>query len=73
LLWVPKPRPAPLADLVEAKLGLERDDDGFIPTNESFATNVPRAWAVGDVKGWAGGLNAAAAGYIGATSMLKSW
>ena len=28
---------------------------------------------LGDVKGWAGGLNAAAAGYVAATSMLKSW
>lgn len=73
LLWVPKPRPAPLADLLEAKLGLQRDEDGFIQTNESFATNIPQVWAVGDVKGWAGGLSAAAAGYTAATSMLKIW
>jgi thioredoxin reductase len=73
LLWVPKPRPAPLADLLEAELGLHRDEEGFIRTDESFATNLPRVWAVGDVKGWAGGLGAAAAGYTAATSMLKSW
>jgi thioredoxin reductase len=73
LLWVPKPRPARLADLLEAKLGLHRDEQGFIQTDESFATNLPRVWAVGDVKGWAGGLSAAAAGYVAATSMLKVW
>ena len=73
LLWVPAPRPAPIADLLEAELGLHRGDDGFIQTDESFATNVPRVWAVGDVKGWVGGLNAAAAGYVAATTMLKSW
>jgi pyruvate/2-oxoglutarate dehydrogenase complex dihydrolipoamide dehydrogenase (E3) component len=73
LLWVPKPRPSPLADRLEANLGVQRNEDGFIQTDEQFATNVPRVWAVGDVKGWAGGLNAAAAGYVAATSMLKSW
>jgi len=73
LLWVPAPRPAPIADVLESALGLHRGDDGFIQTDESFATNVPRVWAVGDVKGWVGGLNAAAAGYVAATSMLKSW
>jgi thioredoxin reductase len=73
LLWVPKPRPLPLADRLEVKLGVQRDDDGFIQTNEQFATSVPRVWAIGDVKGWAGGLNAAAAGYVAATSILKSW
>jgi thioredoxin reductase len=73
LLWVPKPRPAPLADLLEERLGLHRNEEGFIQTDELFATNLPRVWAVGDVKGWAGGLSAAAAGYVAATGMLKAW
>lgn len=73
LLWVPKPRPAPLVRVLQTSLGLEVSDDGFIETDELFATNLSGVWAVGDVKGWAGALSAAAAGYVAATSILKSW
>lgn len=73
LLWVPKPRPVSLCDLLEEKLGLRRDADGFIETDAGFATNVPGIWAIGDVKGWCGGLSAAATGYAAALTMLKGW
>jgi pyruvate/2-oxoglutarate dehydrogenase complex dihydrolipoamide dehydrogenase (E3) component len=72
LLWVPKPKPTALADQLAAELGLERDAEGFIETDDMFRTNVPRVWAVGDVKGWTGGLKAAAAGYVAAVAMLKA-
>lgn len=72
LLWVPEPKPVPLADQMDAHLGLRRDEAGFIETDEFFATNLPRVWAVGDVRGWTGGLSAAAHGYVAAVALLKA-
>lgn len=72
LLWVPKPGPVPLADRMDADLGLSRDEAGLIQTDENLATNLPGVWAVGDVKGWTGGMSAAAAGYVAAVTLLKA-
>ncbi|MEM7138027.1 MAG: NAD(P)/FAD-dependent oxidoreductase [Myxococcota bacterium] len=72
LLWVPEPEPTPLSQRLQHNLGLRCDTDGFIHTNESFATNLRNVWAIGDVKGWTGALSAAAAGYSAAVALLKS-
>ncbi|MEM8608094.1 MAG: NAD(P)/FAD-dependent oxidoreductase [Myxococcota bacterium] len=72
LLWVPEQIPTALADQMADELSLALTEEGFIQTDDSFSTNLPGVWAVGDVKGWTGGLSAAAAGYVAAVALLKS-
>lgn len=73
LLWTPDERPSPLVEVLRSNLSLEVEDEGYIKTNESFATNVPGVWAVGDVKGWSGGLGSAAAGNMAAIMIVQGW
>ena len=73
LWWVPERRRSPLLEALRTSLDLQVMDDGTVQTDETFATNVPGVWAVGDLKGWVGGLNAAAAGNVAATAIVRRW
>ena len=73
LLWIPTKKPLPLIQTLVDNLGLELDDNLFIKTNEMKQTNVAGLWAVGDVQGGFSAMDAAYAGTIAASMIVKGW
>ncbi|MCG8608316.1 NAD(P)/FAD-dependent oxidoreductase [bacterium] len=73
LLWVPAEEPSPLIQNMVENLGLELDEMGYVKTDEMQQTNVEGLWAAGDVQGWTGGLQAAAAGGIAGHAIVHGW
>lgn len=73
LLWVPASEPSPLVAVLASKLGMNLNDSGHPATDVQQRTSVDGLWAAGDVLGWAGGLEAAAAGYRAATDIIRGW
>lgn len=73
LWWRPEEAPQPLTERVIVNFNLELDDNGYIKTDAQFQTAVPGLWAVGDVKGWATALGAAAQASQAAYAITLAW
>ena len=73
LHWMPPKRQSPLVEKLVRNIGLELEESGFIKTDELQETNVEGVYAVGDLKGWTGGLRAAEAGDTAASTIVKRW
>ena len=73
LLWIPEKKPSPLIQTLVDNLGLELDDNLYIKTNEMKQTNVDGLWAAGDVQGGFSALDAAYAGMMVASMIVKGW
>ncbi len=73
LLYSPPEQPAPLVSGLVDSLGLKLDEHGYVAVNQSQQTNVDGLWAAGDVQGWMGGIESAAAGGMAASMIVHDW
>ncbi len=73
LWWRPEEAPQPLTESVIENFNLTLDENGYIKTDAQFQTAVQGLWAVGDVKGWATALGAAAQASRAAYAITLAW
>ncbi|GIK67586.1 MAG: pyridine nucleotide-disulfide oxidoreductase [Chloroflexota bacterium] len=73
LLWIPPKQPVPLIHTLVKNLGLAVDDGGFVKTDDTQQTNVPRLWAVGDVQNGRSALDAICTGGKVAQTIIRTW
>ncbi len=73
LHWTLDERVLEVVRAAERQLGLDLDDEGHVIADEFGRTNVSRLWAAGDVRGWVGAIEAAAAGAAAAHMIVKEW
>ena len=73
LHWTLEERVLEVVRSAERSVGLGLDDEGHVIADEFGRTNVPRLWAAGDVRGWAGAIDAAAAGGAVAHMIVREW
>lgn len=73
LLWRPAETPLPLTQRVIEQFNLTLDERGYIKTDGFHQTEVEGLWAVGDIRGWAGSLDAAQAGGLAAVAITRTW
>ena len=73
LLWSPDEAPTELVQKLVARFDLALNEMGHLKTDNYFATKVPGLYAVGDVQGWAGAIEAATAGSTAAAMIVRGW
>ncbi|BBH51914.1 NAD(P)/FAD-dependent oxidoreductase [Fluviispira sanaruensis] len=73
ILWTLPERASPLVRKLVQNLKIELNPKGYIKINEFKETSVPGIWAAGDIQGWVGAIQAAAAGEAAAVAMTHKW
>ena len=73
LLWTPPEEQSDLVKKLIDRFGLELNEMGYLKTDEQQETNMKGIYAAGDVQGWSGGIEAAVAGSVAASTIVHRW
>ena len=73
LLWTPPEEQSDLVKKLIDRFGLELNEMGYLKTDEQQETNMKGIYAAGDVQGSSGGIEAAVAGSVAASTIVHRW
>ncbi|KAB8030606.1 NAD(P)/FAD-dependent oxidoreductase [Fluviispira multicolorata] len=73
ILWTLPERPSPLIQKLVQNFQIELNEAGYLKIDSCKETSVKGIWAAGDIHGWSGAIQAAAAGEAAAVAMTHKW